>query len=250
MPADFYPKREAEIVQFTANFSAGIATDPEQFGLTPAQSQHYASLQTAFADLQQKSTQKSTNTSSVIEAKKKARRDLEKATRQLVGIVRNHPGVTTAQRISLGLPARDRGRPRGSRTSDGRLHMQRIGPPRLRVKVLHGRTLRVVLRDRSAPRNRAMPKGVIGATVLTYVGERPPAEVDFAKWRFAGNTSKTVAVVRPGNPNESLPPGTKVWVSAFWRNRREQRGPMCEPVYEHTQYGIEIGSLQLMRKAA
>ncbi len=33
-------------------------------------------------------------------------------------------------------------------------------------------------------------------------------------------------------------------------NRRGQRGPICEPVYAHTQYGIEIGSLKLMRNAA
>jgi hypothetical protein len=250
MPRDFYPRREADIVSFTASFSAKVSASPEQFGLTPLQAEQYAAVQAQFADLQQKSTQGSTNTSSVFQAKKNARRELERMTRQLAGIARTHQGVTVAQRFALGLPARDPGRPRGSRTKDGRLQLQRIGPPRLIVKCLHGRTMRVRLRDRSAPMNRGKPKDVAGATLFSYVGELPPPPDDLGKWKFERVTTKTVVDVRPGNPYAGLPPGTRVWIIAFWTGRRGERGPMCEPVYAHTQYGVEIGSLPLMRKAA
>lgn len=186
----------------------------------------------------------------MIAQKKNARRALEQLTRKLAGMIRARKYVTAAQPMTLGLPVRDTGRPHGSRTSDGRVQMQRIGPPRLMVKVLHGRTVRVVLRDRSVPMNRAMPKGVTGAALFSYVGEHPPAAQELEKWTFERNTSKTVATVRPGKAGEPLPPGTRVWIIAFWENRRCVRGPICEPVYAHTQYGIEIGSLQKLRKAA
>jgi len=238
MPADYYPKREREIVTFTENFSAGIAASPRSFGLSPAQAAEYAAVQHVFADLQQKSTQGSTNTSSVVAAKKNARRALEQLTRELVRIARMHPGVTAAQRRTLGLPVRDPGRPRGSRNVNGEVQMNRIGPPRVHVNVLNGRTLRIELRDRFSLA-RCKPRGVEGATVFSYVGEHPPAAGDMDKWRFERNTTKLVTTVRPGNRDAMLPPGTKVWVMACWMNRRSQRGPASEPVSTHTQYGVE-----------
>ena len=254
MPADFYPRREADIVAFTGNFSATISADPDALGLTPAQAAEYAAAQQAFADLHRKSLQGSTNTSSVVQAKKHARRTLERLTRQLAAIIRSRPATSLEQRRSLGLPTRDPGRPPGSRNVDRTRQITRIGPPRLIVRVLRGRTLRVVLRDRSAPMNRSTPDGADGAVLLSAVGEHPPPVEDRSQWKFERITSKTVTTVQPGGAEAILPPGTKVWVTAFWcvpgSSPRGRHGPACAPVYAYTQEGVDNSRRMQRRPAA
>jgi len=50
-----------------------------------------------------------------------------------------------------------------------------------------------------------------------------------------GNTTQTRTAVRF---NGELPPGTKVWLSAFWCNPRLQSGPPCNPVSTNIAGGL------------
>ena len=65
MPADFYPKREADIVHWTANFGEKINAAPMEFGLDRDQATDYTTLQSSFAELHQAANQPSRRTPTI-----------------------------------------------------------------------------------------------------------------------------------------------------------------------------------------
>jgi hypothetical protein len=79
---------------------------------------------------------------------------------------------------------------------------------------------------------------VWGALVFAAVGDVPPPlpgrHGGVEGWRFVRcvTTTKLSATFRA-----DVPPGTKVWFIAAWFNWRDERGPMCMPVYTHIGYG-------------
>ena len=76
-----------------------------------------------------------------------------------------------------------------------------------------------------------------GATVLSYVGAEPPDAL--GSWKFEGNTGRTTGeVVFP----DTVAPGAKVWLTAFWFNARKQSGPACAPVGTNVQFGISMAA--------
>ena len=82
-----------------------------------------------------------------------------------------------------------------------------------------------MLHDALNPTRRGKPLGVAGASVFSFVGPTAPAEL--AAWKFEGNTTRTrVDVLFPAD----TPPGSKIWVCAFWFNPRAQAGPTSAPV--------------------
>src|SRR5690606_26227668 len=88
-----------------------------------------------------------------------------------------------------------------------------------------GRIVRIRLRDSVDAVSRGRPHGVAGATVLAYVGEEAPASP--MEWSFLFNTSETIVDVEF---SASVPPGSRVWLTAFWYNPRSQSGPAAAPV--------------------
>ena len=77
-------------------------------------------------------------------------------------------------------------------------------------------------------RRAAKPRGVSGATLLSFVGDEPPTSI--SAWKYTGLTGSVNCTVRfNGNP----PPGTKVWIAAFWFSFRNERGPTSAPVSTH-----------------
>jgi hypothetical protein len=234
MPRDFYPRREADIVRFTANFSAKINADAPLYGLTEPAAAEYAVVQQAFAQAYAVAQCPSTDSSSATAAKEAERVALERATRPLVRLIKANPNVTDEMRVNLGLP----------RQTQRRRHVPAPdAAPLLRVVKSVAGAISVRLGDATSMR-RGKPRDVCRAVVLGYIGENPPA--DPRQWSLAAIPSRATAQLH-FNPN--LPPGTKVWLTACWTNARQERGPLCEPVVTHLTYGVAVQGAQLRQAA-
>src|SRR3982751_470101 len=101
MPRDFFPRREADIVRFTANFSERINAAPGDYSIPPARAAAYAATQQAFADAYFVVQNPGTNSSAAVVLKDDARVELEAATRSLVKCVTGTETVTDPMRIAL-----------------------------------------------------------------------------------------------------------------------------------------------------
>jgi hypothetical protein len=235
MPRDFFPRREADVLNFSRNFKERIALDPLQYGLSPEQSDQYGAQQEAFAALFALANANTTRTPSIIIAKSTALAELEAETRKLSRIVRACPSVTSQMRLDLGLSVSDGGKGTPTQAPDA--------PPRLRVLSVLGRTVEVRLLDADTTR-RGKPAHVLGAALFVADGDQPPANL--TDWTFKGNTTRTTAKL---NFDPSLPPGTKVWLTAYWFSPRAANGPACQPVYTHLQYGLNLHE-EAIRRAA
>lgn len=102
----FIPARDAQLLPWSANFSAKITAKPTAYGLTPAQASAYATLNTAFANLARNTGPGAWTTPNVI-ARTIARRRLADNARFLARIVQSAAGVTDTQRAELGIMGHD-----------------------------------------------------------------------------------------------------------------------------------------------
>jgi hypothetical protein len=216
MPRDFFPSREADIVTWTTNFKTLITATPTAYGLTAAQATAYGAKSDDFIAKHQAANDPSTRSPSAIVAKDVSKAVLAAEARMLARIVQATPSVTAEQKSDLGLTVRD-------------VEPSPIPPPAfapgLDILSAVGNTVRIRLHDSGNPTRRGKPDGVAGASVFSFVGATPPAEL--ADWKFEGNITRTTAeVVFP----PATPAGSKVWVVAAWYNPRAQRGPACAPV--------------------
>lgn len=234
MPRDFYPRPEAAIVSFTANVTARISAAPADYGVSPEAASEYASLQRAFAEAYQTVQSPGTNASAAYVAKDAARIALERATRLLVKTVAATATVTGAMRIELGLNPRAPRRQRRPVPD---------APPILRIAGTVGSAVHWQLIDATGTKRRR-PRDVSGAVFHGCVGAHPPAHD--ADWRMMGLTSRATGEV---TFDPSLPPGTMVWLQAFWFNARGEPGPACAPVCTYLACGA-VPQPAVLRRAA
>lgn len=220
---DYIPTREANLVNWSANFNARITAGPATYNLTAPQAAAYNSAHASFVAAYTAATEPSTRTIAAVAAKNVAKANVVALARQYARIIQAAPAVTARQKIDVGLPVHDTG------------HSPSTAPasaPNLAVLAVFNRTARVRLTDSLSPSRRGKPDGVIGAAVFSYVGATPPASLD--DWKAEGNTSRTsVDVVFP----TELPPGAQVWLTARWLGPRFQSGPACVPVTAHLPGG-------------
>ena len=189
------------------------------FGLLPAQSVQYASLHAGFASLYAVAIDPDTNSKTAIAAKNLAKEALTNGpggARTLVNIIQEFPGTTDTMRADLAIRVRD-----ASPTP------QPVPPiaPVLSIVSQVGRVVQVKLIDSKDSEKRGRPEDVAGATILLYVGAEAP--LDPALWTFCTNTTKVVVDIELV---PSIAAGAKVWLIAFWRNRKDETGPTSVPV--------------------
>ena len=123
--------------------------------------------------------------------------------------------------------------------------------PKIEVLNVDGRVITLRLSDVLKPLSKAKPAGTAGASLFSFVGEVPPADVQ--AWTFEGNVTKPSEI--PLTVDQSLTPGTKVWLTAFWYSRRAVSGPAANPVSTQIQFGgLIVSNVKLTnttrRKAA
>jgi hypothetical protein len=237
MPRDFFPRREAAIVQWSANFRDHILVAPADYGLTAAQASAYAITQQTFEAAYNTAISPGTNSRFAVATKNAARDALETDTRMLAAFVRATRSVTNAMRIELGLSQSIEGRGVRASLPDS--------PPRLYVTGQVGRSVTVKLSDSILSGRRGKPVGIAGASVFSFVGDEPPTSL--TNWVFKGNTTRTTMNIAFDN---QLPPGTKIWLSANWYNTRAENGPSCAPVSTYIQFGSALPDFTSMNRAA
>ncbi len=215
--ASYLPLADGPLRDWAKNFSDQISAggDPTALGLTLDQTMAYASLSGDYATKLAASINPETRGGATVLAKNNAKKALVAESRRLAMIVTNHPGVTDEQRYDMGLTIRDTTPTPVPPPSES---------PTIDVLSVEGWTLNIRLHDDSAT-SRGKPEGVTGALVFTYVGDVAPVDVD--AWKFEGTASRTTTkVIFPS----TLAPGTKVWLTAAWVNRKLQTGPAAMPV--------------------
>jgi len=219
MPDVYLPSREAELNTWASTFNNHIVATPASFGLTVAQATAFTALFNTWQAFYLIANNPSTRTPSAIQSKntfKDAMIDGPGGIRQLVNIIQAFPDLTNTQRVDLGITVPD-----ASPTPVP----PPANPPVLTVVSTLGRVVKLQLRDFTDSEKRGRPEGVAGATILMFVGEEPP--IDPVQWIFVLNTTRTTVDI---NFPPSVAPGARVWMTAFWKNPREQAGPTSVPV--------------------
>lgn len=211
---DFLPRRDADLVQWSGNFARQLAKSPGVYGVTPEAVAGLVAAQQAFAQKYAAAQSRVTRTPVSVQAKDTAREVMIGEARPLAALVRAQKSTTNHQLIVLGLRSRRKAR-RG-------VARPRVAP-QVRVGLVEGRRLSVRILERSTGRCRK-PKDVSSAVLMYWCGDSLPREA--SAWRLWGVTGRLREVVEL---SEGVPPGTKVWLTAFWQNERHDQGPWAMP---------------------
>lgn len=208
------------------NFSERITATPTAYGLDAADASSYATLHSSYSS-GLAACDPGERSKTLVAAKNAARSALKNSARLLAKRVEGTASVTAAQKIELGLNVRAMPTP--------------IPPPAhapaLDIVSVSGRTVRIRLHDSTGASRRGKPAGVAGATIFSYVGQTAPT--DPAEYKFEGNTTRTIIdVVFP----DTVAPGAVVWLTAFWRNERDQSGPACAAISTNIQFGVPMAA--------
>jgi len=210
----FLPNRDADLLAWATNASALITAAPATYGVPTAVATAFAAkvadYQTALA-----ACEPGVRNKSAVASKNVARLALRHAAGYVSNLVHGTEAVTDAQKIELGLNVRAQPAPRPIPSE----------PPVLTVVGVSRNTVRVRLASLAAPSRRGLPPAIAGATLFSHVGATPPTTG--AGWVYEGGVTRTLAEIVF---DESLPMGTQVFLTAMWRNERDQNGPACTPV--------------------
>lgn len=227
----FPQRKDVDLLTWSAGFLAKIAPSPGDVGLTAAQVDAFSALQSDFAARYAIARNPKTNSKANISNKNGARQRMLHGSGgawEMVDIIQAHPGTTDSMRSELGL-----------RISHKPSQVQRPGSaPKMSIVMMRGRMVTVRLGDAESPDRRGKPAGVLGATVLYWCGETPPS--DACQWMFAMNTSRPEFDVEMPM---SVPGGARVWLTAFWFNKRMQAGPLA--LEQHTRANAGADKLAL-----
>jgi hypothetical protein len=214
MGKSFLPASDSGLLAWTVHFRTMIQADPALYGLSAPIAAAYGLVSVAYEEAYQTAFDPTTRTRGNVCAKNAARAALKHQANLLAKIVAGTASVTDEQKIDLGLNVRARPTP--------------IPPPAfapaITIVSTSGNTVRLKLRDSTTSR-RGRPPGVDGAVIFSFVGASAPTSL--ADWRFEANLRKTKAEITFAS---SVPPGARVWFTAFWFNPRAQRGPASMPI--------------------
>ncbi len=216
MATNFIPSREADLLAWANNFATLITADPTAYGLDAIQATTFSTYRDDFATAYTTSVEPTTRTPPSIVTKRNAKAVLIQNARLLARIVQADPSVTDTQIADLGLTVRD-DEPTPVPVPDE--------APAMDIVSVTGRIISLRLHDPKSASKRGKPAGVQGATVLSFVGDEAPADID--DWTFEGSITRTTIDVEIA---ATVPGGSKVWLTAFWFNPRLQSGPAAAPL--------------------
>ncbi len=221
MSTDFLPHRDSDLLGWASNFATKIEEYGMAVGLTDPQIVGYATLKDAFAAAYAVTQDFSTRSPASIVTKDTAREALIDNTRALVRIVQGFPGTTDTMRTTLRITVRKT--------------PERQNPPEFAPKVgvagVHGHTVTVTAEDPASEVKRKKLAGAVGVWWYLYVGTEYPG--DPGMWEFCGQSNHySHDITLP----LSLTPGTQVWFTAAWIDRKGQSGPPALPVSANVEY--------------
>ncbi len=212
---DFLPSRERELLAWARSFLSKISIDPPAFLLSQQQVDELSDCVDRFAECYARAEAPDTNSSVAIAGKRDAKRRLKQTARAIARIVRAVPGLSEAERVSLGLGVPDDTLTPGSAPAE---------PPDIAVRSPSQGMLRVRLSVPSSNR-RARPRNAVGAMVFLHTGDSPPATPNDWGTPVLTSTPEVTIELSPATPR-----GAKIWVTACWLGTRLQRSPYARTV--------------------
>lgn len=226
----FFPSTDTGVELFTKQFSQQLSAAPEAFGIDRASAEAYAGLVQVFAERRKVANSASTRTVITVRMKNDSRRELRRATSALARRVYAFPEITNEQLCSLGLTIRKRATEVAAPTAQ----------PRMTVKEARGRTVTLVLNDRSCS-GRARPDGTLGIMLFRCLGISPARRDE--DWQLDQLSSQRVL---KATFDQSIPNGTPVWFRAQFIGKRLTRGPMSDPVVAVLQGCFDSAAIERM----
>ena len=208
---DYIPKKDSELVAWSDNFYAGIASAAPRWEIPAEEVNDLYAAKNAFAALHAQADSPQKN--SIIVAKKNAaRKVLVTKIRDLAGFRLKNPNVTDADRVALGLHVRD--------TTPSNIPAPKTRPE-LDIDVLDFRRLKVLFHDMGSD-SKAKPYGVNGAVIVYAVLDAPPADVNAL--------TRSVLATRTPHILEFTEEerGKTVYVAISWQNEKGEKGPWSE----------------------
>ncbi len=220
------PTKDSALVDWSTNADTRLTASPATYGTTAPVAAAYTVLHDAFVaayDALIAARTAGTRSEAMTATKDVAKGALLEYARPLYKTIQANTSVTPAAKIELGIVVPD---------VEPSPQPVPAFAPGITVVSVQGPLVTLRLFDPANPTRRAMPAGVNGATVMSYVGATAP--LDPTAYKYEGSTSRsTVEILFP----ESVVPGTQVWVTAFFFNERKQNGPACTAVGTVINYG-------------
>lgn len=209
MSGTLYPKPQALFATWLDTLATAVASDPAAAGVTQAQADRLSDANARFQPAFLAAITPSTRTPPAISEKRMLLAEAKREAKNIADIIRAAPEMTDDRLTAYGIP------PRGKRAV--------AKPPTEGVRVFlisaGASDLCLGLAEQGSS-NRRIPASAIGAVVLFHVGEDPPATTN--EWNIGALTSKSKVTLRlPG----TIAPGSMVWVTAYFVNRKLERGP-------------------------
>ena len=211
---DFVPKRESDLDEFVHNFDTRITASPTTVGLVAGDATAFHALVQAWDAAFAVTKNRGTRSQSAVIVKDEKKFFMVKKLRELARIVQAFPGTSNEDRSLLGLTV----------PSERQQQPAPAFVPKLEAMKVNGNIVSMQLRD-SQNLSRLRPPFAKSANVFSYIGENPPATAE--GWFYQGGTTRSRFDV---SFDASLPMGTKVYLTAFWKNERDMSGPACAPV--------------------
>jgi hypothetical protein len=221
----FLPTADAALLAWAENFSDLITSAPTSYGLVAADATAFGLVKTSFADAMAANAP-GVRSKATVASKNSARDALKNSARFLADRVQGTPTVTDAQKLELGLTVRATPTP---------IPAPSVAPDLDLISMI-ANVAKVRIHD-AATTLRRKPAGCVSANVFSYVGATAPTDPN--AWKFEGGTTKSIFDVAF---DASLTPGTKVWITAQWLNRKALSGPAATPIGAVIQFG---GSLPM-----
>jgi hypothetical protein len=220
------PTKDSALAAWSTNANTRIVASPSTFSLSAADATAFTAVFTPFIAAYEAAAAVGARSRSLVAAKDTAKGNLLRVARDVYGTVQASTAVSDANKELLGVVVRRTPAP---------IPAPSVAPDLDVVSIL-ANVMKKRIHDASTTLRRK-PAGVAGANVFSFVGPAAPAEA--SEWKFEGGTTKAVIDIVF---DAELAPGTQVWLTACWFNRKAMTGPACTPIGALIQFG---GSLPM-----
>ena len=207
---DYIPTKDADFLNWSANFAAVITANPTDYALDAGQASAYTTLDGAFATAYAAAINPGTRTPVTVAAKDTARNAAVASARQLGQIARKYPGITNELLAEAGLTVPD---PIPSPIP------ARVTTPVLTLQQSTSLTQVIKFKDSALVNPRSKPFGATQMQLYRKIGATPPASI--ADCVFVGNYSRSPITVSFGGADA----GDNAYYISRWITARGLEGP-------------------------
>lgn len=218
----FVPSKDSLLLAWSNTLNLALIASAASLGMTSVQATAYSTAHLAFATALATAVNPATRTKGTVNAKDVAKKALVDLARAYGKMIQANPAIAEQKKIDVGIPPRAAPTPIPAPTAT----------PVIEIVSVVGNTVRIKLTDNLLAK-RGKPAGCAGASVFSLVSPTRPTSP--AGFRFEGNTSKNLFDIMF---DDTLTPGTQVWICAFWFNQKCESGPSCAPLGTFLQGGI------------